>query len=258
MSAAIDVKNLTVTFSAGKDTVHALQDLTMQVSTGQVFGFLGPNGAGKTTTMHVLLGFIQATSGTATIFGTDVRHSIARQRIGYLAEHPNTYRFLTARELLRAAGQLFGIPHEQLAKRIDDLLAQLDLAHAGNRRVGTYSRGMLQRVCVAEALINDPDLVILDEPTSGLDPIGRGLIRDIISDLRDRGKTVFFSSHELSEVELVCDAMAILNRGRLVAEGSAAALVPEGEPLERFFMRTIAAGGPRPTPGTETNSGGTS
>jgi len=247
MQAAIDIKDLSVTFTTAAGPVHALQNLTLSVPEGGVFGFLGPNGAGKTTAMHVLLGFVEATSGSATILGTDVGQSIARQRIGYLAEHPNTYRFLTGRELLRAAGQLFLIPRSELAERIERLLDQLDLASAGDRRVGTYSRGMLQRICVAEALINDPELVILDEPTSGLDPLGRELIRDIIADLKSRGKTVFFSSHELSEVELVCDSLAILNKGQLVAQGPADTLVPEGERLERFFMQTIskadAAGG---------------
>ena len=240
MQAAIDIKDLSVTFTTAAGPVQALQNLTLSVPEGGVFGFLGPNGAGKTTAMHVLLGFIEATAGSATIFGADVRQSIARQRIGYLAEHPNTYRFLTGRELLRAAGQLFLVPRAELAIRIDHLLGQLELTEAGDRRVGTYSRGMLQRICVAEALINDPELVILDEPTSGLDPIGRELIRDIIADLKSRGKTVFFSSHELSEVELVCDALAILHKGRLVAQGPAATLVPPGERLERFFMQTIA------------------
>jgi ABC-2 type transport system ATP-binding protein len=248
MKTAISIQDLSVTYAEGKAAVPALQNLTMSVPIGQVFGFLGPNGAGKTTAMHVLLGFIQATAGSASIFETDVRHSIARQRIGYLAEHPNTYRFLTGKELLRTAGQLFSIPRKQLAHRIEQLLTELDLQHAANRRVGTYSRGMLQRICIAEALINDPDLVILDEPTSGLDPLGRRQIRDIISSLRDRGKTVFFSSHELSEVELICDSLAILNKGRLVAHGPTSTLVPEGEPLERFFMRTIAATESAPTP----------
>ncbi len=239
MQSAIDIQGLSVVYATSRDSVAALQDLTLSVPAGQVFGFLGPNGAGKTTTMHVLLGFVRASAGTASILGTDVRQSIARQRIGYLAEHPSTYKFLTGRELLRAAGQLFRIPRNELNARIDGLLDQLDLGYAGDRRVGTYSRGMLQRICVAEALINDPDLIILDEPTSGLDPIGRRQIRNIIADLRNRGKTVFFSSHELSEVELICDSLAILHRGRLVVQGEAASLVPEGERLERFFMRTI-------------------
>ena len=239
MKNAIEINNLSVTYRSGKTQVYALRDLSLKVPTGTVFGFLGPNGAGKTTTMHILLGFITPTAGKAAIFGTDVSRSIARQRIGYLAEHPNTYRFLTGRELLKAAGSLFLIPKKELAARIDELLEKLQLEHAGNRRIGTYSRGMLQKICIAEALINDPDLVILDEPTSGLDPIGRRQIRDIIAGLRDQGKTVFFSSHELSEVELVCDSLAILNRGKLVTSGKASALVPENESFERFFMRTI-------------------
>ncbi len=249
MESAIDIQDLSVIYKTRNSELAALQNLTMRVSKGQVFGFLGPNGAGKTTAMHVLLGFIQASAGKAFIFGADVQHSIARQRIGYLAEHPNTYRFLTGKELLRTAGQLFRIPRSTLEERIEQLLDQLDLNHAATRRVGTYSRGMLQRICIAEALINDPDLVILDEPTSGLDPIGRGQIRNIITDLRSRGKTVFFSSHELSEVELVCDALAILHKGRLVAQGATTDLIPKGEPLERFFMRTItAAEDPFPLP----------
>jgi len=241
MKNAIEIKNLSVTFNSGKTPVYALRDLSLNVPTGTVFGFLGPNGAGKTTTMHILLGFIKATSGSASLLGTDVRQSIARQRIGYLAEHPNTYRFLTGRELLKAAGNLFLIPKTKLNERIDYLLHKLELEYAGNRRIGTYSRGMLQKICVAEALINDPDLVILDEPTGGLDPIGRHQIRDIIADLRNQGKTVFFSSHELSEVETVCDSLSILNRGKLIISGKAADIIPEGESLERFFMKTISA-----------------
>jgi ABC-2 type transport system ATP-binding protein len=254
MQAAIEIESLSVSFNSRQGVVHALEDLSLTVPTGQVFGFLGPNGAGKTTAMHVLLGFVQPTTGGASIFGTDVRQSIARQRMGYLAEHPNTYRFLTGRELLRAAGELFLMPRKQITDRIDTLLVQLDLVHAADRRIGTYSRGMLQRICIAEALINNPDLVILDEPTSGLDPIGRAQIRDIISDLRDHGKTVFFSSHELSEVELVCDSLAILNRGHLVTQGPAGTLVPKGERLERFFMNTINEADANPANGKDSQS----
>ncbi len=239
MRNAIQINNLSVTYKTGKHPVYALRDLSLTIPAGTVFGFLGPNGAGKTTTMHVLLGFIAATKGTAEIFGTDVSRSIARQRIGYLAEHPNTYRFLTGRELLKAAGNLFLIPKKTLHQRIDGLLNKLELDYAANRRIGTYSRGMLQKICIAEALINDPDLVIFDEPTSGLDPIGRRQIRDIIAELRQQGKTVFFSSHELSEVELVCDSLAILNHGQLITSGKANEIVPENESFERFFMRTI-------------------
>lgn len=219
--------------------MRALDAISLQVDEGVVFGFLGPNGAGKTTAMHVLLGFIAATSGEARIFGDDVRRSIARQRIGYLPEHPDTYRFLTGRELLCSTGHLFRMKGRALKRRVEVILDQVGLTDAAGRRIGTYSRGMLQRICLAQALINDPDLVILDEPTGGLDPFGRMQIRAIIDDLRVRGKTVFFSSHELSEVELVCDRLAILSRGRIIAEGPADELVPAGERLEKYFMRVV-------------------
>lgn len=241
MVPAVEIRDLTVVFSSPKQTIKAVDRLNLTVLSGQVFGFLGPNGAGKTTTMHVLLGFIPATSGEARIFGDDVRHSIARQRIGYLAEHPDTYRFLTGRELLRMTGHLFRMSGKSLNFRIDEVLEQVDLVNSSNRRTGTYSRGMLQRICLAQALINNPDLVILDEPAGGLDPIGRMGIRKIITGLRDQGKTVFFSSHELSEVELVCDHLAILVNGKLVVEGAAHELVKPGESLEKYFMRAVGA-----------------
>jgi len=241
MAPAIETRGLTAEFHGRGGMVRALDALDLRVEQGQVFGFLGPNGAGKTTTMHILLGFVAATAGEARLFDTDVRASIARQRIGYLPEHPDTYRFLTGRESLAMTGRLFGLRGAGLRRRMDAVLERTGIADAGHRRIGAYSRGMMQRICLAQALINDPDLVILDEPTGGLDPIGRRAIREIISDLRGRGKTVFFSSHELSEVELVCDTIAILNRGRIVAQGAAAELVPAGERLERFFMRTIGA-----------------
>ena len=189
--------------------------------------------------MHVLLGFIAATSGEASLFGTDVRQSIARQRIGYLPEHPDTYRFLTGRELLTASGRLFLLRGPALRSRVEQVLAETGIEQAADRKIATYSRGMMQRICLAQALVNDPDLVILDEPTGGLDPLGRAAVRRLIAGLKARGRTVFFSSHELSEVELVCDHLAILSSGRVVAEGAASALVPPGESLENYFMRII-------------------
>jgi ABC-2 type transport system ATP-binding protein len=241
MTDAIRTHDLCVAFPTRKGEIKALDKVNLTVKTGQVFGFLGPNGAGKTTAMHVLLGFISATSGEAQILGANVREPIARQRIGYLPEHPDTYRFLTGRELLVMAGRLFLMKGRQLRDRTDEILAQVGMSEAADRRIGTYSRGMMQRICMAQALINDPDLVIMDEPTGGLDPIGRMEVRKIISDLRDRGKTVFFSSHELSEVELVCDHIAILAKGKVVVEGQASDLVKPGESLEKYFMRTIGA-----------------
>lgn len=241
MPKAIDIQDLVVEFPAPRrrvGAVRALQGLSLSVEQGQVYGFLGPNGAGKTTTMHVLLGFIEATSGVARLFGEDVRHTIARYRIGYLPEHPNTYWFLTGRELLHMAARLFGLPRASRRARADELLALLGLEAAADRRLATYSRGMLQRIGLAQALVNDPDLVILDEPTSGFDPLGRRRIREIIATLRARGKTVFFSSHELSEVERVCDRVGILVAGRIVAEGSVSELVRSGESLEQYFINT--------------------
>ncbi|MDP6525202.1 MAG: ABC transporter ATP-binding protein [Kiritimatiellia bacterium] len=250
MESAIETCDLTVAFSTKSGPVKALNGLSMKVDAGQIFGFLGPNGAGKTTTMHILLGFIEASSGTAKVFGTDVRQSIARRKIGYLPEQPDTYRFLTGRELLSLTGRLFKMDKKTIRDRTGKLLNDVGIAEAADRRIGTYSRGMMQRICLAQALINDPDLVILDEPTGGLDPIGRMDIRKIITELRDQGKTVFFSSHELSEVELVCDHIAIMARGKIVAEGNAAELVPEGKSLEKFFMEVVgdsgSAGGAAP------------
>lgn len=239
MKYAVEIRDLTVIFSSRRGAVKALDGLNLSIKPGQVFGFLGPNGAGKTTAMHVLLGFIAPTSGEARIFGEDVSQSIARQRIGYLAEHPDTYRFLTGRELLVMTGHLFLMSGKRLRSRIDEVLNQVELKEGTDRRIAAYSRGMMQRICLAQALINDPDLVILDEPTSGLDPFGRMGIRRIITALRERGKTVFFSSHELSEVELVCDHIAILSRGRIVTEGKASDLVEAGESLEKYFMRMV-------------------
>ena len=241
MEPVIDIRNLVVRFPAGKGVVEALQGLSLTVPRGSVVGFLGPNGAGKTTTIHVLLGFTEPTSGSALLFGRDVREAIARERIGYLPELPITYGFLTGRELLMLAGRLFLMPPAALREATARALKQVDMEAAADRRIATYSRGMMQRIGLAQALVHDPDLVILDEPTSGLDPIGRTAVRRIIADLRGTGKTVFFSSHELSEVELVCDRVAILSGGRLVAEGEVSSLVRQGERLETYFLRTITA-----------------
>jgi ABC-2 type transport system ATP-binding protein len=206
-----------------------------------VFGFLGPNGAGKTTLIHVLLGFIDATAGSASVFGQPVTATIARDRIGYLAENPDTYNFLTGRELLTMTGRLFRLSRRDSAQRAAALLAETGLAEAADRRIATYSRGMRQRICVAQSLVNDPDLLILDEPTGGLDPLGRMDIRRLIAARRDAGKTVFFSSHELSEVELVCDRIAILAAGRLMALGRLSDLVQPGQNLERYFIDLVQA-----------------
>ena len=243
MDAILKIENLRVEFRSkemGQGMKVALQGLNLSVGQGEVFGFLGPNGAGKTTTMNVLLGFVNATSGAAYLFGANVREPIARQRIGYLPELTYYYKFLTAEELLRFYARVFRIPKAEREGRIDAVLKLVELDHARTRQIKTYSKGMQQRVGLAQALINNPDLLILDEPTSGLDPIGRMKVREIIQRLKSEGKTVFFSSHELGEVESVCDRVAILCQGELKAEGRVRDLVQQYQcDLEQAFLKII-------------------
>jgi ABC-2 type transport system ATP-binding protein len=239
----VEIKDLRVEFPGRelrKRPTLAVDGLNLQVRSGEVFGFLGPNGAGKTTTMNVLLGFVNATSGSASIFGVDVRQPIARQRIGYLPELTYYYKFLNTEELLRFYASIFRIPRSEREKRIDAILKLVELEAARKRLIKTYSKGMQQRVGLAQALINDPDLLILDEPTSGLDPLGRMKVRQIIQRLKEQGKTVFFSSHELGEVETICDRVAILHQGRLLMEGRVDDLVKQYQcNLEHIFLKII-------------------
>jgi ABC-2 type transport system ATP-binding protein len=221
-------------------TKVALCGLDLEVGAGEVFGFLGPNGAGKTTTMNVLLGFVPPTSGAAYLFGIDVRQPIARQRIGYLPELTYYYKFLTAEELLRFYAKIFGLSRAEMDKRIPELLKLVELEHAAKRPIKSYSKGMQQRVGLAQALINNPDLLLLDEPTSGLDPLGRMKVREIIRRLKEEGKTVFFSSHELGEVETICDRVAILHQGELKVEGRVDDLMARYHcNLEQVFLKVV-------------------
>ena len=190
--------------------------------------------------MNVLLGFVNATSGDAYLFGTNVREPIARQRIGYLPELTYYYKFLTVEELLRLYARIFNIAKAETERRIDAVLQLVELDHERKRLIKTYSKGMQQRVGLAQALINNPELLILDEPTSGLDPVGRMKVREIIQRLKNEGKTVFFSSHELGEVETVCDRVAILHEGELKEEGSVKGLADKYQcNLEQAFLRVI-------------------
>ncbi|MBI5802943.1 MAG: ABC transporter ATP-binding protein [Verrucomicrobia bacterium] len=243
MDATLSIEKLRVEYRSrdlGEATKVAVDGLSLHVGQGEVFGFLGPNGAGKTSTMNVLLGFVPPASGTAHIFGVDVIEPIARQRIGYLPEQTYYYKFLTAEELLRFYAGIFRIPKAETERRIDAVLKLVELDHARKRQIKTYSKGMQQRAGLAQALINNPDLLILDEPTSGLDPIGRMKVREIIQRLKGEGKTVFFSSHELGEVETVCDRVAILHQGQLKTEGRVSDLVREHSAnLEQIFLKLI-------------------
>jgi len=239
----IELRNLRVEYRAqqrGQPKKIAVRDLTLAVRSGEVFGFLGPNGAGKTTTMNVLLGFVNPTAGAAYLFGVNVRDPIARQRIGYLPELTYYYKFLTAEELLRFYARIFRLLRAETEARIDQLLRLVELEQARKRPIKTYSKGMQQRVGLAQALINDPDLLILDEPTSGLDPLGRMKVREIIQRLKNEGKTVLFSSHELGEVETICDRVAIINQGELKVEGRVCDLVEKYQTnLEQIFLQII-------------------
>jgi ABC-2 type transport system ATP-binding protein len=238
----VKIDNLRVEFRGptAAEAKLAVKCLTLEVHRGEVFGFLGPNGAGKTTTMNVLLGFVTPTSGTASIFGVDVSQPIARQRIGYLPELTYYYKFLTAEELLRFYARIFKLSAAEQETRINQVLRLVELEQARKRLIRTYSKGMQQRVGLAQALINNPDLLILDEPTSGLDPIGRMKVREIIQRLHSEGKTVLFSSHELGEVETVCDRVAILCQGELRAEGRIADLEQQHQGnLEQIFLKVV-------------------
>ena len=243
MNPIVEIKDLRVEFRSralGQATKVAVDGLNLSVHQGEVFGFLGPNGAGKTTTMNVLLGFVNATSGTARLFGVDVRQPIARQRIGYLPELTYYYKFLTAEELLRFYARAFGMKRRETEQRIDELIKLVELEPARKRLIKSYSKGMQQRVGLAQALINNPDLLILDEPTSGLDPIGRMKVREIIQRLKNEGKTVFFSSHELGEVETVCDRVGILHQGQLKVAGRVSDLMNQYQAnLEQIFLQII-------------------
>jgi ABC-2 type transport system ATP-binding protein len=200
--------------------VQAVNGLSLSVAEGEIFGFLGPNGAGKSTTIKVLCDLIRPTAGKAAILGRDVSDPEARRHMGYLPENPSYYPFLTAWELLRFHGDLHGIGETTLRARGEELLAAMELAEAANRPVRTYSKGMVQRFGIAAALIHDPELLIFDEPMSGLDPLGRKLVIDLMADLRKRGKTIFFSTHILADVETICDRIGVLVGGKLVYEGA--------------------------------------
>jgi ABC-2 type transport system ATP-binding protein len=196
----------------------AVSDLSLHVSEGEIFGFLGPNGAGKTTSVKMLLALVEPTSGTGRVLDAPLGDRAVRARIGFLPEHFRFHETLTATELLRFHGRLYGLRGLSLDGRVDRLLTRVDLVDAADRPLRGYSKGMLQRVGLAQALLNEPELVFLDEPTSGLDPLGRLLVRDIIAELRADGVTVFLNSHLLGEVEATCDRVVFVKRGRVVEQ----------------------------------------
>jgi ABC-2 type transport system ATP-binding protein len=200
--------------------VAALQSLTLDVEEGQIFGLLGPNGAGKTTAIKILMGLIFPTSGSATLMGKPLGDKSVKAKIGFLPENPYFYDYLKGYEFLEYYGQLYGMNSGERKKKIPELLHRVGLSHAADLPLKGYSKGMLQRIGLAQALLNDPRVVFLDEPQSGLDPFGRKEVRDLILSLKEKGATVFFSSHILSDAEMICDRVAILNKGCLINVGA--------------------------------------
>lgn len=223
MENIIEIKGLSKDYEKGfwkKKRIRALDGLTLDVAPGQIFGFLGGNGAGKTTTIKVLMGLIFPTEGSARILGEDISNVKMHSKIGYCPENPYFYDYLKASELMDYFGRLFGLDAARRKAVSTELLTKVGLDEKDwNKQLRKYSKGMLQRVGIAQSLVNDPELIVLDEPMSGLDPVGRREIRELIAGLRDSGKTVFMSSHILSDIEALCDNVAILRKGSLVATG---------------------------------------
>jgi len=219
----VEIENLTKDFAVGfwkKRPIRALNNLCLEVHEGEIFGFLGPNGAGKSTTMKILMNLLHPTSGSARILGEPVHAVGMHRRIGYLPENPYFYDYLTPLELLTYMGKLFGLRQPALSQKVDALLESVGLMDARAQPLRKFSKGMVQRIGLAQAIINDPEVVFLDEPMSGLDPLGRLEVRRIMALLKARGVTVFFSSHILPDVETICDRVAILNKGRLQEVGA--------------------------------------
>jgi ABC-2 type transport system ATP-binding protein len=245
---AIDVRDLKKTYRTpfARKRVEALRGVTFGVERGHIFGFVGPNGAGKTTTIRALMGLVHPTSGSAALLGHALPSRQARSRIGFLPESPYFYDYLTVAELCDLAGRLFGMPAAARKRRADELIDKVGLGGARGQSLKKFSKGMLQRAGLAQALMNDPELVVLDEPMSGLDPIGRKEVRDLILELRDQGKTVFFSTHILSDIEAITDRVAIIARGRLQAHGTPAELMSRG--VQGFDVVVKLAGAPAGAP----------
>lgn len=238
MTNIIEIENLSKDYEVGfwkKKKVRALDDLTLNVESGQIFGFLGGNGAGKTTTIKILMSLIFPTTGRAKILGEDISNVKMHTRIGYCPENPYFYDYLKARELMDYFGELFGLDAAQRKRKTEELLTKVGLEEKDwNKQLRKFSKGMLQRVGLAQCLINEPEIVFLDEPMSGLDPIGRREIRELISELRTNGTTVFMSTHILSDIEALCDNVAILRGGKLAATGKLDELLMQSGEQQMF------------------------
>ena len=240
MNSVVEIRGVSRRFG----DVMAVDNLTLSLGAGEIMGFLGANGAGKTTTIKMLLGLIRPSSGTVSVLGGDPSDAKVRAKIGYMPEIAYYYPYLNARELLAFYGGLCGMDGKTIRARTDELLSTVGLADAAKRPLKTYSKGMLQRAGIAQALLHDPDLLVLDEPFTGLDPLARIHFRELMHRLREQGKSIFFSSHELGETELLCDKVAIMKAGQAVYQGPVRQLAGDGERnLERLFLEVLSKGG---------------
>ncbi|MBI5896322.1 MAG: ABC transporter ATP-binding protein [Desulfobacterales bacterium] len=243
MNEPIQLHAIEKFFSQGLGRRKVLHGISLSIQAGEVFGFIGPNGAGKSTLINTLMGFIQPDAGEVLIHGLQPSAPESRQNIGYLPEGPRFYEKLTAAELLLFGGCASGMSKEQVRKAMDPLLEKLEILHAKDRPIGTYSKGMKQRIGLALAMIHDPATLILDEPMSGLDPIGRNLLKNIILDLKKRGKTIFFSTHILNDVETLCDRIGMIHQGRMIFCGDIGGFRQNGLGFEECFMQRIQTAG---------------
>ena len=241
---AIQIEHLTKDFPIGLRGVklRAVDDLSLTIGDNQIYGLLGPNGSGKSTTMKIVLGLLKASAGSCHIFGQASFSVAARRSVGFLPEAPYFYRFLSGRELVRYYARVCGVARGRIKSQVDSVIDLVGMTEAADRRVGTYSKGMLQRIGLAQAIVHDPKLVILDEPTAGVDPLGSAAIADIIRELKRQGKTVLVSSHLLAQIEGLCDRVAILHRGKLVREGTIADLVETGN-AESYVIEGLSPEG---------------
>ncbi len=257
MNSAVSIRHLTKDFSVGIRGVklRAVDDVSLEIPRGEVFGLLGPNGCGKSTTLKIALGLVRATSGCTSILGDDAASAQARRRTGFLPEAPYFHRFLTGRELVTYCARLSGVKESDLEAAVARALDLAAMSAAADRAVGTYSKGMLQRIGLAQAVVHDPELIILDEPTAGVDPVGSAAIGEMIKTMRGQGRTIVLCSHLLGQVEQVCDRIAIMDRGKVVLQGAVdevlsrrdrhllevSGLTPEAEAAARRALESAGA-----------------
>jgi ABC-2 type transport system ATP-binding protein len=235
---AIEVDSLSKVFiKKMTKRVQALRDVSFAVAEGEVLGFIGPNGAGKSTTIKILMGLLRPDSGETAFYGRKSNNPVARQRVGYLAENPAYYEYLTPRELLRFVGMNYSIPETALGEKIRQVLSLVELEQAADRPIRSLSKGMVQRIGLGQTLVHDPDLYVLDEPMSGLDPLGRNLVVNVILDLKKRGKTVFFSTHIIHDVERICDSAVILQNGEVRFSGTITSVIDESFASYEVILR---------------------